>query len=400
MKTQKSFLLFAGIILITVNSFSQWPQWRGPGRDGICTESGLLSKWPTDGPALAWSVTIVGEGFSSTVIQDQMVFTQGKVDSLEMLTALDLKGNVLWQKPIGRALTKGEWQHSRSTPTFFRGKIYALTAMGDIACFDARSSKTEWQMRAFEKFGGTFQQTAESPLVTDDKVIITPCGFQTTIVALDRFTGKTLWRSECLRDSNYFGSPFLIKGKNKNYIFQSSMMYDFITDPATGKIIWKDKRASGNMVPQLINNQIYSPGADKGGSLCKWNEELSQRTIVWSDTVKALVISGAAIINDKVVVSCLPRGICSIDMKTGKPLARLTRLRTCNFLVAGNQLYCYEDGTARVYLFNITDKGFEMVSSFKTASGTGPSIAHMSIANGLLFIRHGTSLMAYNIKAS
>lgn len=397
MKTRKLFFLIAAF-LISVNSFSQWPQWRGPARDGKCTETGLLNKWPAEGPKLAWSVNVVGEGFSSTAIQGQMVFTQGKIDSLEILTALDLNGNVLWQKPIGRALMTGEWQHSRSTPTYFSGKIYALTAMGDLACFDARTGKTDWQMKAFEKFGGTFQQTAESPIITDNKVIITPCGFQTAMVALDRFTGKTIWTTETLRDSNYFGSPVFLKGKNKNYIFQSSMQYDFITDPATGKIIWKDKRASGNMIPLVINDQIYSPGADKGGSFCRWNEDLTQRTILWSDTVKALVISGAAIVNDKIVVSCLPRGICSIDMKSGKAIARLNRLRTCNFLVAEDQLYCYEDGTAKVYLFNITDNGFELVSSFKSASGTGPSIAHMSIANGLLFIRHGTSLMAYNIK--
>lgn len=399
MKSCKSFQLLVITLVISANLYSQWPQWRGPSRDGICTETGLLSKWPAEGPPLAWSVGIVGEGFSSTIVQDQMVFTQGKKDSLEILTALDLKGNVKWQKPIGRALVTGDWQQSRSTPTIFKGKIYALSALGDIACFDARTGKTEWQMKAFEKFRGTFQQTAESPLIIDNKVIITPCGYETTIVALDRFNGKTLWRSEALRDSNYFGSPVTIRGKDKKYIFQSTKLYDFITDPADGKIVWKDSRASGNMIPQVINNRIYCPGAEKGGSLCTWDPEMTKRTVVWSDTVKALVISGAAIVNDKIVVSCLPRGICSIDMKTGKPVARLNRLRTCNFLVAGNQLYCYEDGTAKVYLFNITDKGFEMVSSFKTASGTGPSIAHMSIANGLLFVRHGNSLMAYNIMA-
>jgi outer membrane protein assembly factor BamB len=328
-----------------------------------------------------------------------MIFTQGKKDSVQILSAIDLSGNVKWQQVIGRALQTGEWQQSRSTPTYYKNKIYALSALGDIACIDVQTGKAQWRIKAFEKFGGDFQSTAESPLVIDDKVLLTPCGYETAMVALDRLTGKTIWRSETLKDSNYFGTPLLIRAKGRNYIFQSSKQFDFIVDPNTGKIVWKDNRISGSMVPQVINNQIYFPGDDKkGGSLCSWNEELKNRSVLWTDTIKSLIISGSAVINDKIVVSGLPRGIACIDMTTGKSIARFNRLRTCNFLVAGNQLYCYEDGTARVYLFNITDKGFDLVSSFKTASGTGPSISHMSISNGLLFIRRGTALMAYSLK--
>ena len=402
MKTFSSFLYLACILFLlscTGDNYSDWPQWRGPARDGISPESGLLSKWPADGPALLWSVNTVGDGFSSAVIHDKMVFTQGKKDSVEILSAIDLNGNVKWQEVIGRALQTGEWQQSRSTPTYYKDKIYALSAMGDIACFDSQTGKADWRSDAFEQFGGDCQSIAESPLVMDDKVILTPCGYQTTMVALDNLTGKTIWRSETLKDSNYFATPLLIRGKNRNYIFQSSQKYDFIVDPNTGKIIWKDSRISGNMIPQVINNQVYFPGDDnKGGSLCRWDDELNSRTVVWSDTVKALIISGSAVIDDKIVVSGLPKGIACIDMNTGKSIARYNRLRSSNFLVAGNQLYCYEDGTARVYLFNITDPGFELVSSFKTASGTGPSIAHMAISNGILFIRHGTALMAYSLK--
>lgn len=300
----------------------------------------------------------------------------------------------------GKGVMQGEWQQSRCTPTYCKNKIYALTAIGDIACFDARTGRVEWKMRAFEKFEGDYKTSAESPLIIDDKVILTPCGYQTTMIALNRLNGKTIWKSETLRDSNNFGSPVILRSKDRNYIFQSSRQYDFITDPNTGKIIWKDNRVSGNMVPQVVNNMIYFPGEDKkGGSLCNWNEALTSRTIQWSDTIRALIISGSALLSDKIVVSGLPRGIRLIDISTGKLVSVYNRIRTCNFLVAGNQLYCYEDGTAKVYLFNITAKGFELVSSFKTASGSGPSIAHMSISDGLLFVRHGTSLMAYDIRA-
>jgi outer membrane protein assembly factor BamB len=254
-------------------------------------------------------------------------------------------------------------------------------------------------MKVFEKFGGNYQSTAESPLITDDKIILTPCGYQTAMVALDRLTGKTLWRSETLRDSNYFGSPVIIKGKSKNYIYQSSKLYDFIVDPADGKIVWRDSRVSEAMVPQVINDKIYLPGeGKKGGTLFRWDEDLKKRNVIWTDTVKALIISGSAVINDKLFVSTLPRGIACIDMKTGQQISRYNRIRTCNFLAADNMLYCYEDGTARLYMFKVTPNGFELVSSFKTASGTGPAIAHLALANGVLYVRHGTSLMAYDLR--
>jgi outer membrane protein assembly factor BamB len=385
-------------LIISINAFCQWPQWRGPSRDGISNETNLLKKWPAEGPRLLWSVSDVGDGFSSTAIQDQMIYTSGKRDSVEILSAIDMNGNVKWQKVIGRALVNGEFQQSRGTPTVYKNKIYALTALGDIACFDAVNGNTEWKLKAFETFKGTYAGTAESPLVIDDKVIITPCGYQTTMVALNRLTGRTIWKSESLQDSNFFTSPVLINGKNKKYIFQSTNLHNFIADSRTGAIIWKDKRVSG-MVPQIINNnQIYYTGDAEGGTMCRWNEELQEHTVLWTDTVASMEIGGAAVIGDKIIVSALPRGIACIDIKTGKVIAKNTRLRSCNFLVADKMLYCYEDGTARIYLFNLEGNRFELISSFKTSSGAGPAIAHMAISNGMLFIRHGKALMAYDLK--
>ncbi len=215
--------------------FSQWPQWRRLERNGISTETTCLKNGPR-GPTLLWSVNTVGDGFSSTIIQGQTIFTAGKKDSVEVLTALDMKGNVKWQKTIGRALQSGEWQQSRGTPTFYKSKIYALTALGDIACFDGATGRTEWKMKAFERFGGNYQSTAESPLVIDDKVIITPCGYRTTMVALDRLTGKAIWRTEALQDSNYFGSPVLLKEKVKTISSSLQSYMILLLTLQTGKL--------------------------------------------------------------------------------------------------------------------------------------------------------------------
>jgi outer membrane protein assembly factor BamB len=369
-----------------------------PSRNGISIEQNLMKKWPAEGPKLVWLCDTVGDGFSSTAIQDQMVYTAGKRDSIEILTALDLAGNIKWQRPVGRALQGGEWPQSRCTPTIYKNKVYAITSVGDIASFDARSGKTDWKIKIFEKTGGPFGPMAESPLVVDDKIILTPCGKQTTMIALDRLTGKTLWKTESLDDTAYFSSPVLMRLRNRNVILQSTNRHDLLIDYSTGNILWKDNKISG-MVPQVIQNRVYYTGnGTNGGTMVTWDSELKSRQVVWKDTAKSMEIGGAAVLNSKIIVSGIPRGLICLDLNTGKVLSTYNRIRTCNFIVAENMLYCYEDGTGRVYMFSLENNRFELKGSFKTASGKGPAIAHMAISNGLLFVRHGRVLMAYDLK--
>lgn len=385
------------------NAFAQWPQWRGLNRDGICTETNLLKVWPDEGPMLLWSVDKLGDGFSSTAIQDQMVYTIGKSDSVEILTAMDLNGNVKWQKPFGRASKEKDWPQSRSTPTVYKNKVYAVSVMGDIACFDCKSGDIDWKMPAFQTFegkgyNGSVDGIAESPLVFDDKMIITPCGNSTTMVALNRRTGETIWTTESIKDTAGFNSPVLISSNYKKAIFTSTKNYDLIVDYNTGKIIWKDKTLSG-MIPQVINDQIYFTGAyKKGGTLCSWNADWSNRTALWKDTVSANQIGGAVLLDDKIVVPGNSKGIFCIDTNTGTTLSYNDKINYCTLLVADHMLYCYEDKTGKLGLLKMNGNNLELVSSFKITLGKGPRISHLSISDGLLIVRRGEVLMAYDIK--
>ena len=397
-------MLFGLYLFLSVNNtFAQWPQWRGPNRDGLCAETNLLKVWPAEGPKLVWSVDKLGDGFSSTAIQDQMVFTAGKRDSVEIFTAMDLQGNVKWQKPFGRASQDKSWPQSRSTPTVYKNKVYAISALGDVACFDCKSGNIDWKVEAFKKFGGAgydFGQNgiAESPLIFDDKLIITPCGSTTTMVALNRLTGETIWKSESIQDTTSFNSPVLISVNNKKAIFTSTKKYDLLVDCDTGKIIWKEPTISG-YIPLVIKDQMYFSGIyKKGGSLCSWNDELNKRSVLWTDTINSNPIGGAVAFDDKLIVSGNSKGILCLDSKTGKILSHYDQMNYCTFVVADNMLYSYEDKMGRVSLFKMNGNNLELVSSFKITLGKGPRIAHLSIADGLLFIRRGEVLMAYDIK--
>ncbi len=392
------------LLLITVTDFyAQWPQWRGPMRDGICKDGNLLKVWPAEGPRMVWSVNTVGDGFSSTAIQDSTVYTTGKRDSVEILTALDMKGNVKWQKEFGRASSLQDWPQSRSTPTVYENKVYAVSVCGDMACFDTKSGNIDWKMKAFEEFKSVGYNMeahgiAESPLVIDDRIILTPCGQQTSVIALDRLTGKIIWMTESLDDTTGYTSPVLFTVNNKTVIFTSMQAKDIIVDYSTGDILWKDEHISG-CIPLVSGNQIYYTGEyQKGGTLCSWDSELKKRSMVWQDTVSANMIGGAVLYKDKIFVPGNARGIMCIDMKTGNVISHHNGINYCTLMVADEMLYAYEDRTGKVCLFQISEDNFKLVSSFRVTSGNGPRIAHMAIANGLLFIRHGNVLMAYDLK--
>lgn len=407
MKTPHFFPYAYIKILVCFFSFSsvyaQWPQWRGVNRDGISLETNLLKVWPSSGPKLIWSNDTIGDGFSSAAIFDGMVYTTGKRDSVEILTAMDLSGTLKWQQVVGRASKEKEWPQSRCTPTIYEKKVYAVTVFGDVACFDCKTGHEVWKMPAFEKlvsYGYNQNGIAESPLVIDDKLIITPCGPKTTMVALNRFTGNPIWISESVNDTTSFTSPVFVFVNGKKAIFTSTLNYDLIIDFNTGNILWKEKHVSG-IIPIISNNQIYQTGEyQKGGALCSWAGEKVERTVIWRDTIKADIIGGGVLLGDKLIISGNSKGLYCLDFKTGNLLCKYDKINYCALTAAEGMLYAYEDRGGKLSLIKVNETGFELVSSFKPPLGKGPSIAHLSISNGMLFVRHGNVLMAYDIRHS
>jgi outer membrane protein assembly factor BamB len=386
---------------------AQWPQFRGPMRNGICSESKLLKEWPEYGPKLLWSADTIGDGFASAVIQNNIVYTAGKKDSVEFLTALDMNGKLLWQQPIGRASTKDWWPQGRSTPTIYKNKIYAITVLGDIACFDAKTGKEDWKLNGFEKFEGIgydlrYGGIAESPLIIDDKLIITPCGKKTTMVALNCLDGKTIWTSESIGDTSTYTSPVLIQDKDKKIIITSTANYTIAVDFNNGKIIWKDKLSKG-ILPLVDKNRFYFNGdnfLNKGGRMYGLNNDLNNCSVLWKDTINANYMGGTLLIGNKIFGSSESKqiGLFCMDAGTGKLNGFNKEINGCNMIAADGMIYCYEDKSGRVCLLKNNENSLSFVSSFKVKLGNGPNLAHLSIANGLLFIRHGKVLMAYDIK--
>src|SRR5271165_6832072 len=204
----KRYACYLTLVLATATAFAgatesfDWPQWQGPDRNAISKEPGLLKEWTKDGPPLAWKIKGLGGGDSAPSIAAGRIFGMGNRDEDEVIWALsETGGKTLWVARLGPAFKQKMPQGKEGpgcTPTVDGERLYVLGLGGDLACLQVKDGKILWQRSLPRDFGGSAPMWSyrESPLVDGDKVICTPGGQDATLVALDKLTGKTIWKSQ------------------------------------------------------------------------------------------------------------------------------------------------------------------------------------------------------------
>ena len=200
-----------------------WPAWRGPNRDGICQEKGLLKEWPKEGPKLLWKATGLGIGFGGPAIVGNVLYIMGGKDDKEWVLALDVsrQGKQLWASPIGPVRNEGGGHPGpRSTPTIDGDRLYTLGIAGDLVCMDIKDGRILWRRDLVKDFGGRIPQWgyAESVLVDGPWVVCTPGGAKNTIVALDKTDGKLVWGSPVGDPADYSSVIKVTIGGVKQYV--------------------------------------------------------------------------------------------------------------------------------------------------------------------------------------
>ena len=192
-------LLLALSTVVSNREPDDWPQWRGPNRDGRSAERGLLKTWPAGGPPLAWQAKGAGEGYSSFAAANRRLFTRGAPGDREYVIAFDAaSGKEVWATAHGRRFGNDRGDGPRGTPTVEGDRIYAYGASGDLSVLDAASGKVLWTVNVLQKFGGSniTWGLSESPLVLADRILVNAGGPQSSIVALNKKDGSVLWRSQ------------------------------------------------------------------------------------------------------------------------------------------------------------------------------------------------------------
>ncbi len=413
-------LILSICLLITLSTTAQiTAQWRGPNRDGIYPATNLPEQWPADGIPMLWSAEGIGTGYSSAVCDGKNIFVTGMKDSKDVMTCLSLDGKILWQTPIGEAWS-GPFPDTRTTPTVDGERVYAISGSGTIACLEAATGKVIWSLdgvKTFDAVYGTWG-VCESPLIFGEKLIYTPAGNKTTMVALDKMTGKTIWMSESLRDTTAYVSPRLIRQGNKDIIVTLTERWFFGAEAASGKILWKYDFASllpekgleiwpgaprtNTNTPLFDNGMIYITGGyDHAGSMFRLSENGDAITQVWVDTVLDCHHGGVVKVGDFIYgsnwIDNSKGNWCCLDWKTGKTMYETKWFTKGAIISAGNMLYCFDEKSGNIGLVRATPEKFDLVSSLKVSLGKGPFWAHPTIYNGMLIVRHGDVVVVYKM---
>src|SRR5262250_1200562 len=258
-------------------STSDWPQWRGPERNGISPESGLLKQWPKEGPKLLWQVNDIGDGYSTpSVVGTRIYLMSNRGMENEFVQALSTEdGKPIWTMRVGNVGNPDQdppFPKARSTPTVDGDFIYALGSDGDLVCLEAGSGKIRWQKSLRKELGGQPHEWAyaESPLVDGEVVVVTPGGAEATISALNKKTGAVIWKSAVPGgDPAGYASAIVVQaGGRKQYVqFLSKGIVG--VDAKTGAFLWRYKDVAKGpaqaFTPVARDGYVYGEANSIGG---------------------------------------------------------------------------------------------------------------------------------------
>jgi outer membrane protein assembly factor BamB len=378
-------------------------QWRGPQRDGIYPESGLLKQWPDEGPKMLWNFDALGDGHSSACVTNDRIFTSGMEDDKGYVFALDHSGNLIWKTEYGVEWTEN-WNGLHSTPLFYKNKLYILSAFGKLVCLNANNGSIVWSVELFKDYDGVNIKwgITENLLIENDVLYCTPGGKTANVLALNPENGKLIWKAPAKSEESAYCSPLMITHNNRKILVTHTANSIIALDPADGKLLWSFPHPNRWSVhpntPIYQNGQLLCfSGYGQGAVMLKLSQDGGSVSEVWRNEKIDNQMGGLVLYNGKIYGSGHnSRSWHCVDWETGETLYSNKIAGNGNVIFADGMLYGYGDN-GEVVLIKPTENGFEEVSSFKVTKGSNQHWAHLVIHNKKLYVRRGTSLMVYSI---
>lgn len=396
-----------------VATAADWPQWRGPNRDGISTETGLLKSWPEGGPELLWKAEGLGIGYSGPSIVGNILYTMGDYEGQEWVLALDWtqEGKKVWATPVGPIRHEGAgYPGPRCTPTFDGGKVYAMGINGDLVCMDAKTGRLLWKRELTKDFEAEIPQWgySESPLVDGNIVVCAPGGNRGSVVALAKLTGKTVWATESDDKANYSSLyPATVAGVKQYLGFLSEGIIG--VDAKTGRRLWRYEAPAHHQwggvnvaTPVTVDDFVCSSsGYRVGCGMAKITRAGGEFKAEEQWFSKQMVNHhGGIILQDGVLYGSSDPGLLTaIDFKTGKTLWRERKPGKGSIVIADGMLICRSEKGPLTLVEPTREEAILHGEFDQPFRSDKPSWPHPVVANGLLFIRDQDVLLCYDLRA-
>lgn len=413
---------------------ADWPQYRGPERNDISAETGLLAQWPAGGPKLLWTYSDTGIGYSGPAIVGDRLYTIGDRGETAYLIALDLKSvkdqtvSEAWAAPIGPKFDfrGNNWSAgSSATPTVDGNLVFALDGTGDLLCADAATGKEIWKRNlpteleaevnpiggGPKKLGWGFTW---SPLVEGDRLICVPGGPKGTLAALNKHTGEVLWRSTELTDQAAYTSPMVAEIDGvRQYVLLTNRGVNGIA-ATDGKLLWNFARTppySTEVVnsPIIRGSDIFvTVGAGQGSTLLHVarNGDKFKAEVVYDNKNLPNHHANVVLFGDHLYGFAERRGWTCLEFKTGEVVwTERQKLRSGALTCADGHFYCYDEDDATAVLIEATAKGWNEKGRFTiprrspNRKPSGRAWTPPVVSGGRLFLRDQELLFCYDVSS-
>lgn len=412
MKHNRLLIIFLTLLLAAVStgapppSITDWPQWRGPERNGLSKDTGLLKQWPATGPSVVWKADGLGEGYGSLALKGDRIFAQGTKGEASAVFALNrADGKLVWSTALGPKGSERRGNGPRATPTIDEDRMYVLTENGDLACLRVRDGSAVWRKNILKEFGGSNPgwMISESPLVDGNRVIVTPGGKTGGMVAFDKMNGNVIWASKDFSDEAAYSSPIVVDVGGVRTILNFTSQSAIGVRANDGKLMWRhNSPANGTAnctTPVFADNKAfftsaYGTGAALLGLTAQSGEVKAQELYFTKDMMNhhggVVLVNGYLYGFSNNVLTCL-------EFATGKRMWQNRSVGKGSLTYADGMLFLLGEEN-QVGLAEATPSAYVEKGRFSIADTGRPSWAHPVVIGGKLYIRNQSSLTVYDVK--
>lgn len=413
-----------------------WPQWMGPKRDNVWREEGLLDKFPAGGPKVLWRVPCAG-GYAGPAVAGGKVFCseyaspvdldpegQGNFnrkagDGVETVFALDQKtGKRLWAKSYPVKYTVSYPTGPRCTPTVGGGKVYFLGAEGNLLACNADTGEIVWQvdLKAAYATKSALWGYAAHPLIDGQKLITLAGGNGSHVVALDKDTGKEIWKSQTQEEQGY-SPPLIVTAGGVRQLIICGPSAIRSLNPETGERYWTTpyEATSGSiiMTPVVVGDYLFVGGYQNKSLLLKLAADKPGVEVVAQNKAKHFLspVNVQPIADGGVIYGVDSNGeLMGVELPSGKrlfttpdPIAAKALNSGTAFLVKQGTRYWFFNERGEVVIAKLSPQGYEEIDRAKVIEPTGATFGRKYVwcmpafADKKLFVRNNKELICVDL---
>jgi outer membrane protein assembly factor BamB len=420
----KLILLFTGVFLVNTSAAQEWPDWRGNNREGVWRETGIVTKFQSNKIPLRWSIP-VGPGYSGPTVAGGRVYLTDRIEKpeeSERVLCVDANnGKVIWTYSYScRYDNVGYPDGPRASVVISNGKAYSLGTMGHLFCFDARTGSVLWQHDLNREYQIRMPMwgIASTPLVFENKIIIQIGGSKgSTVLALDKNTGKEIWRS--MDEEISYSAPVLVLQAGKPVIVVWTAENLNGLDPQTGRVYWNIPfrlgMGMGIATPVLYNEYLFVSSFYSGSLLVKLSQKTTTAEKIWLRAGESERKTDAlhCVMNTPLIKDGFIYGVDSYGemrcllLETGDRLwedltaVKKERWANIHFIRNGEQTWMFNEH-GELLITGLSPKGLTIISRANLIEptpgqlnrrGTGVTWSHPAFANRHVFARNDRELV-------